>query len=113
MHRNILILIAILVTSQTTFASEPGSWNYAGNVNGVNKSVESERSYGVLSYYEFEKFQQSMSYVVGSKCKHDLNELLHAIVKGLPWAVASEFMILFGDSLDGSVTRALIDFLNK
>lgn len=91
MHWNILFLITVLVTSQTTLASEPGSLIYVENVNGVNKSVESERSFGVLSSYEFEKFQQSLSRVVDSKCKHDLSELLHGIVKGLPWAIASEY----------------------
>lgn len=96
MHRNILLLITILVTSQTVFASEPGSLNYARNVSEVNKSVESERSFGVLSSYEFEKFQQSLSYVESSKCKHDLIELLHGIVKGLPWAVASKYHYIWG-----------------
>lgn len=90
MHANYkLILIAIiLVTSQTVLASsESVSWN----VNGVNKSVGSERSFGVLSSYEFEKFQHSLSYVASSKCKHELSDLLDGIVKGLPWAIASKF----------------------
>lgn len=99
MLKNLLYLITILVTvssQRQSFASdlEPDSLIYVKNVSEVKKSVESERPFGLLSSYEFLKIERGLNLVESSKCKQDFGRLLHGLVKGLPWAVASKYGLI-------------------